>query len=141
MDVKDLMRRPVVCARVHDSMSIVEALMTAHGLRHLPVVDAAGSIVGVVSHRDVLAASLSTVADLTSPERSTFSDTVQVFEIMRPAPVTISPHASAASAGKIMLERRLGCVPVVDEHNKVVGIVTESDFVRFALGLLGEPRS
>jgi CBS domain-containing protein len=58
---------------------------------------------------------------------------ILVEEIMTPNPVTIAPDASAGHAGVIMVQRRFGALPVV-EHRRTVGIVTETDLLRYFAG-------
>jgi CBS domain-containing protein len=97
--------------------------MDEERIRHLPIVDPDGAVVGVLSHRDLLAAS----AELHQP----------IAAAMHHEVMTIAPDALAQEAALLLLRHSIGCVPVTDEHGKLVGIVTDSDFVRVAYTLLG----
>ncbi|MBI4820641.1 MAG: CBS domain-containing protein [Deltaproteobacteria bacterium] len=134
--VREIMSRPVITARAHDPLSRAEELMRTHGLRHVPVVDARNTIIGVVSRGDLLSAGPSSVAELTGQERASFNASVQLFEVMCRSPRTVSELAEADDAASLMLDHHLGCLPVTDESGKVIGILTESDFVRVARDLL-----
>lgn len=98
-------------------------------IRNVPVVDDDAHVVGLVTHRDLLSASISALAPLTADERSTLQLAVPVSRIMRTDVWTVAPDAPAVSAARMMRDHRFGCLPVV-QHRKLVGIVTESDLLR-----------
>ena len=97
--------------------------MRVGSFRHLPVVDRHGELLGVLTHRDLLAArgELSQRAD----------------EVMQTNVKTVEPQTAAHEAAYLLLRHAIGCVPVVDGENRLLGIVTESDFVRIAYAALG----
>jgi CBS domain-containing protein len=100
-------------------------------VRHLPVLED-GRVVGIVSQRDLLAASLSKALDFEARDRRTFLRSVDVGEVMSREVVTIAPEASLADAAALMLGRRIGCLPVVKPDGTLVGLVTETDLLRAA---------
>jgi len=111
--------------------------MSLARIRHLPVLRGE-RLVGLVTHRDILRAMCSVFADLDNPEQHDVLRNIPVREIMSANVRTVSPDADAADAGRAMLRDKLGCLPVVEEADRLVGIITEADFVELALAHLGE---
>ena len=102
-----------------DALHAAWALMEFHGFRHLPVVHG-GSLVGVISHRDLEEAN----ADLDMHGR--------VGPRMSPATETVRPWAAAADAADTLRRQRIGCLPVVDGE-RLVGLITSTDLLRALL--------
>jgi len=109
--------------------------MSLARIRHLPVLRGS-RLVGLVTHRDILRAMCSVFADLDAPEQHDVLRNIPVREIMSSEIQTVSPDARAAEAGRTMLENKLGCLPVVEDGDRLVGIITEADFVELALAHL-----
>ncbi len=128
--VKDLMSSVVETLQVGDSLDMAAHLMKAGHIRHLPVVDGAERLIGLVTHRRLLSAWVSHGRpDLERP--GAVAAEVPVEMLMERNVLTISPDTSAALAAALIESSRFGCLPVVDQ-GKLVGIVTEADFVRVA---------
>lgn len=119
--VAEIMSTDLFTVRPHDLMNVAASVMEWKHVRHVPVEDDAGTLVGLVSHRELLAL-LATTGDAGGRA---------VGDIMRRSPVTIRPSASCAEALELLRDGRLGCLPVVEE-GQLVGIVTERDFLPFA---------
>ena len=134
--VKHLMSKPVVSLFAEQSLPLAGDIMTFKHLRHLPVIDDGGHLIGLVSHRDLLGAQISTLTGLTDADRRATEDRICVREIMTTELWTVEPDALASVAGRTMLDHQYGCLPVVDDHRVLVGIVTESDFLSFAVKTL-----
>ena len=126
--VADAMTRAVYTLKATQSLPLAEAMMGLARVRHVPVVDDDGHVVGLVTHRDLLAAKISTLAPLSEDERSTLQLSVPVSRVMRTEVWTIRSDALALTAARIMREHRYGCLPVVDD-GRLVGIVTEADLL------------
>jgi CBS domain-containing membrane protein len=124
----DLMTSPVHTLSPTQSLPLAESVMEMHHVRHIPVVDDAGRVVGLVTHRDLLAAKISTLTPITEDERSSLQLAVPVARIMRTSVWTIAPEAPAVNAARIMREHGFGCLPVV-QGERLVGILTEADLL------------
>ncbi len=119
---------------VPDTANLAEArsLMQAHRIRHLPVVNGSGACVGLLTSSDILAA---TDSLLRRPEERIRSQDIPVTEVMVTDIVTVDPHASLRQAALFLEKHKIGCLPVLSE-GKLVGIITDTDFVGVAINLL-----
>jgi len=129
--VRDIMQEKLVTLSVTDRLSTVEDIMTLGRVRHIPVVRL-GRLVGVVSERDLLRASLSSLAHR-SDERRAFLEGVDIARVMSAPPVIVAPDATVEEAACVMADRKIGCLPVV-ENDELVGLVTETDLLRYFAG-------
>jgi CBS domain-containing membrane protein len=128
--VRDLMTSRVFSLRPEATMTRLYDLMDSEHIRHIPVVDADGDLAGLVTHRDLLRSALTDRSDLPLAIQRQVLETVLVSEIMTTAVETIEPDQDIRDAAEIMMENKFGCLPVV-EGDKLVGILTEADFVRY----------
>ncbi|MCC6874567.1 MAG: CBS domain-containing protein [Sandaracinaceae bacterium] len=132
MKVRDVMSREVKTLRRNDALDLADQLMKMNRIRHLVVLDDdEDRVAGVVSQRDLFLGALARALGYGSAGAYKVMATLVVKEVMASEPVTIEPDAPLADAARIMLESKIGCLPVVD-GDRLVGIVTESDFVRLA---------
>lgn len=135
MKVRDLMSAEVATVLRNDQLLIADDLMRLGRIRHTPVLDeGTGEVVGVLSQRDLFRGALARSLGYGEHAQQKMLGMLRVKDVMTTDPVTVRPDAPLAEAARIMLERKIGCLPVV-EAGKLVGILTESDFVR--LGLKG----
>jgi len=139
MNVSDLMTTDVLTLNEDDSLDLAHMEMSLARIRHLPVVRE-GRLVGLVTHRDILRAMCSVFADLDALEQSDVLRAVTVHEIMLADVRTAEPEDDAADAGRVLLEGKIGCLPVVADGDKLVGIITEADFVELAVAYLEQTR-
>jgi CBS domain-containing protein len=121
--VEDFMSTAVITLKEGDQLSGAQLEMQLADIRHLPVVDKKGHVVGIVSDRDILK-NLSKLHDQTKP--------AAVASIMSRRVRTVAPGTPAAEAASIMVEHKISCLPVVGDDQQIVGIITETDFVRIA---------
>jgi CBS domain-containing protein len=133
--VRDIMAEKLVTISPDDSLSTVQDIMTLGGVRHMPVVRA-GQLVGVVSQRDLLRASLSNLTSFGSDERRAFLQAVEIRRVMSTPPVVIEAGATPERAALLMAERKIGCLPVMEDDG-LVGILTETDLLRYFAGVVG----
>jgi len=130
--VRDIMKTGVVTIGAGDTLSTVEDIMTLGGVRHIPVVRG-GVLVGVVSQRDLLRASLSNLTGFGHEERRAFLQVVEITRVMSTPPIIISPEAEIREAARLLAEKGIGCLPVIEE-GKLVGLLTETDVLRHIAG-------
>ena len=127
--VRDLMTSNVITVQPEDSVARAYDLMLDHGIRHLVVIDGDGDLVGLVSHRDLLRHSLIERAGMPLSLQRNAMKRVRIEDAMTTEVETADAGQLLQEAALVMFENKLGCLPVV-EGSRVVGIVTESDFVR-----------
>jgi acetoin utilization protein AcuB len=136
MYVDRIMTRDVVTVTEQAKLARLSELMQLRKLRHLPVVDDAGRLVGIISHRDVQRAEPSPITTLDVGEVNYLLSKVTAGQIMHRSVVTARPEMLVEQAGCLMRDRRVGCLPVVDD-DKLVGIITGVDLVDFFLEVTG----
>jgi CBS domain-containing protein len=138
MRVEDVMTREVETVEPGTPIKDVARLLVQRRVSGVPVVDADGSVVGIVSEGDILvkerdrAGSASLLAhflDLEPPERGKH-DARDAADAMTAPPVTIRGARPVHEAAALMLDRAVNRLPVVDAHGRLVGIVTRADLVR-----------
>ena len=127
--VRDLMTEKVFTLRPTDSLVAAEDLMGTRRVRHVPIVDREGDLIGLVSHRDLLRGARGRLDDLPISVERDVLRVRKVREIMTTEPETVEPETSLSEAASLLLENKIGCLPVV-EGMHLVGILTEADFVR-----------
>lgn len=127
--VKDYMATDVITVDADESLRLAEDIMDMGRIRHLPVMRA-GKLVGIVSQRDLFRASLSTLLHHRRADVELFEHSVNVAEIMSDKVVTVSPETPLKEAAGIMLTKKIGCLPVVDENDSLLGLITETDVLR-----------
>lgn len=141
MLVRDVMQVAVVTATPATGLRHLLQLMRQRGIRHLPVVEQ-GALVGIVSDRDVKAATASLAM---SGEGATFADRLDrltAADIMSHPVHTLSPDFAVEAAARRMVDERVSALPVI-EGGRLVGIVSETDVLRLFVRALGaaEPSS
>jgi CBS domain-containing protein len=132
--VSELMQHEVVTLQQSDRLDLADDIMSLGRIRHLPVLEDE-QLVGMLSNRDLLAASLSKALDFEAKHRRAFMRAVEVTEVMTQDVDTVRPDDRADDAGRRMLQRKIGCLPVVDEQGAFLGLLTETDLLKAALGL------
>ena len=118
LHVRDLMTSDVVTVGPDESIDALKDLMVNERIRHVPVVDGAGALLGLVSERDLLL-------------RALFEEENKVTDIMAWNVATIGPDQDVSKAARIMFDNKCGCLPVIEE-GVLAGILTEADFVKAA---------
>lgn len=128
--VKDLMSAVVETLDIGDSIAAAMRLMRASRVRHLPVIDAGERLLGLVTDRHLLDHWIDRDGRATAVAASPGVEPA-VETVMESDVVIIWPDAPALDAAELMRSRRIGCLPVV-EDDKLVGIITKTDFFEYA---------
>ncbi|CAH0532841.1 Hypoxic response protein 1 [Vibrio stylophorae] len=116
----------------HDTLARALEVMQQLDIRHLPIVDRDNQLLGLVTQRDVLSAQHSSLEHSLDQNRLN----TQALEAVNDRQLlTVSPRAGLKEAAKYMQKHKIGCLPVI-QHKKLVGIITDSDFVAIAINLL-----
>jgi CBS domain-containing protein len=129
MDVRALMRPDPLTLSVTDNLDIANDLMRLGRIRHLPVVDGS-RLVGIVSQRDLLRAALSSLVEADRAAERAWLRNIRVATVMTSRVFTVPTWAPLQTAVEIMLNQKIGCVPVVDDDGHLVGLLTETDCLR-----------
>lgn len=117
------MTRDVVAVKPRQALTRAMDVVTNDRIRHLPVVDEQGKLIGLITQRDLLAA----------------GDALdgRICDLMKAEIKTVSPSTPAYETAYLLLRHDIGCVPVTDDQGLLLGIVTDTDFVRVAYQCLG----
>ncbi len=122
------MTAKVFTIRADKKLIAVQEIMQWARIRHIPVVDSENRIVGMISHRDLLHAAISSVLPVSTPERRQHLGTVEIDTVMKAPVQTIGPDAPVQQAAKQMRESKIGCLPVIAD-GKLAGIISEYDLL------------
>lgn len=133
--VKDWMTTDPITISPKTHISEAYDLMQRYNVRRLPVVENE-KVVGIISFGDVREAGPSDASSLTKYEVDFLVAKLTVEEIMTQSPKTLSKDASLHDAAQLMLDNKIGGLPVLD-GDKLVGMVTESDVFRAVLEVCG----
>ena len=129
LKVLDVMTADPTTLKRNDKLTLADDIMRLGRVRHLPVVDDDGEIlVGIVTQRDLFRDALAQALGYGKHAQRKILDTLSVKDVMATEVVTTSPDTSLIEAARLLTERKIGCLPVVD-NGRLVGILTEGDFV------------
>jgi acetoin utilization protein AcuB len=137
MFVRNHMTAPAIT--VEPDLAFPEALriMREKGFRRLPVVDKKGVLIGIVSERDLLYASPSPATTLSMWEVNYLLSKIKVDRLMSTSVITTSPDCTIEAAARLMVENKIGGMPVIDQDNRPVGVITETDIFRTMVDMFG----
>ncbi len=127
MLVKEVMVKEVATLDVNDELSLANDIMRLGRIRHLPVVDGT-RLAGIISERDLFRSSLAQALGYGGPATRDLMKTLHIKDIMVKEVTIISPEAKLCDAVKLMMEKKIGCLPVV-ENDRLVGLITETDIM------------
>ena len=129
LSVRDVMTAEVTTLKRNEKLTLADDLMRLGRIRHLPVLDDDGEqLVGIVSQRDLFRGALAKALGYGQSAQRKLLDTFSVKEVMITDVITTTPDTPLIEAARVLTERKIGCLPVV-ENGRVVGILTEGDFV------------
>ncbi len=137
--VREIMSSPVVVIREDATVEEAQALMEERGVRRLPVVDNEGQLVGIITEGDLREASaIKATINPYAPEATEHWLTVE--EAMTPNPITVSEDTPIWQAAEILIEKKIGGLPVLDKTHSLCGIITTSDILRLIVSRWREAR-
>ena len=127
--VSDIMTRELVTLKESDDLALADGTFGLRRIRHLPVVRD-GKLVGLITHRDLLRCYAS--------RGEVRAKASLAGEMMTTRVTTVQPKTPLRRALRLMLKNKFGCLPVVADGGKLVGLITEADLVKFAAEVIGE---
>lgn len=135
--VRDLMTQPAVTVGPTSPLRDVIQLMETEHIRHVAVVEGSGHLLGLISHRDVLRSQEGSLSGALSGEQAHMNRWIEARWVMTKEVRTVYPDTPALEAAQTLRSHNYGCVPVV-EHGELVDMLTESDFVEYAIQVLSD---
>ena len=130
MLVSDRMSKHPVTIRADADYKLALKLMQDHAMHHVPVLDAGDKLVGVLAERDLLLAAMHYL-----------QSAIEVSEIMHRNVVTASPDMPISEAAMLMVNNKIGGLPVVNGNQRVIGIITETDIFKAFVELLSQDKA
>jgi acetoin utilization protein AcuB len=129
MTIRELMTGGLIKVRPETPVQQARDLMAKEKIRHLPVTGPGGALAGIVTDRDIRLNLPSRATSLSAQEINHLLSRLTVGEIMTRSLITIGPDSPAREGARLMLDHKIGALPVLDD-GRLVGIVTETDIVR-----------
>ncbi|MGQ9481515.1 CBS domain-containing protein [Chloroflexus sp.] len=126
-EIRYWMRTPAITINLAAPLSEALALMREHDIRRLPVVVDTGELRGIITQGDIRGADIMRVAGLDPVDIAQALRNVKVYEVMTEDPIAVTPETGLREAALLMIENKIGGLPVIDENKRVIGIITESD--------------
>ncbi len=134
--IRSIMTTDLVTVESDHSFNLADGVMRVEGIRHLPVVED-GRLIGLVTHRDIARAQASFLSRPTGTNIAHELD-IPVGNVMQTRIRTVTPDTPVVEAARLLSEHKFGCLPVVEE-GRLVGIVTDLDFIDLLVDLLESP--
>ena len=126
--VRSWMTEKVITITPQTTLPAVQRIMLEHKIRWLPVLNS-DKLVGIVTLGDLREAKASDATTLSIYELNYLMDRLTAKDLMTPKPITIAPDATIAEAARLMVEHKIGGLPVIDQ-GVLVGLITETDLCR-----------
>ena len=136
MLVKNWMTQPVITIDKSDTIGLATQLMTENRIRTIPVVSE-GKLVGIISDRDLKKVSVSGGTGLEAPKVAYFNTRVKVGSFMTKDVITVSPDTTVDEVAKIMMDKKISGIPVVESSGELVGIITQGNIFKLLISLTG----
>lgn len=139
MKVRDIMASNITCISHKASLKDAHELMQTRGVRHLPVIsEFDGTLVGILTHKKMISAIISMINKygtdiLARKERGQLIEDLMESDFQK-----LTEDEPLTIVVEYFIDNKLGCLPVIDNQNKVIGIVTSSDFVKLCAHLLNK---
>jgi CBS domain-containing protein len=131
--VDEVMSPSPLTATVDDSIPVIIDRMGRQGIRHLPVVDGEGRVIGMLSDRDVRTAVGHPMRAISPREAVVRIESTRVAQVMSRAPLTLPAGTRLSRAASLFANHKVGAVPIVAERNRLVGLISYMDVLRAVL--------
>lgn len=138
LTVADIMASPVVTLPPEASLKDAHALTREKGIRHLPVVDAQQRLVAIVTQKVLISRVIRTLQLYGQEALEEQEAKTNIMDVAVKDYEWVTSSEKLTEIAPFFLQNKHGCLPVVDNNNTLVGIVTSSDFVKLSLRLLTE---
>jgi CBS domain-containing membrane protein len=126
--VRDVMTPDVMTLERNEKLTAADDIMRLGRIRHLPVVDENGALVGILTQRDLFHNAVMRALGYGQRAAAQARETLVIKEAMHTDVISVTPDTPLRDAARLMLQRKIGCLPVL-EGQRIVGIITEADFV------------
>ncbi|HEY43128.1 MAG TPA: CBS domain-containing protein [Anaerolineae bacterium] len=136
MLVKDRMTPNPITIKPDTSFTEAFRILRENKIRHLPVMDKKGTLLGIVAQTDLLHASPSSATSLSIFEINYLLANLHISEVMSRPPITVPEDAPLEEAARLMVQKKIGCLPVLRNGN-LVGMITETDIFKVFVEVLG----
>jgi CBS domain-containing protein len=131
--VREIMMGSPVTLKPGDTLDLANDVISLGRIRHIPVVDD-GRLVGLLSERDLIGAAATTIFGLKQKSKSALLKSFLIKDVMKKKLITVKPDTPIKDAARLMKEKKIGCLPVVNE-GALVGLVTTTDILRYVENL------
>ena len=131
--VREIMMGSPVTLKPDETLDLANDVISLGRIRHIPIVED-GRLVGLLSERDMMGATTTTIFGLKRKSKSALLKSVLIKDVMKKKVVTVKPDTLIKDAAHLMKEKKIRCVPVVDEGS-LVGLVTTTDILRYVENL------
>lgn len=129
--ISHIMTTEVATLGRNDTLDLADDIMSLGRVRHLPILDD-GKLVGVISQRDLFRSALAAALGYGTRAQKAMLKTLLVKDVMSDHLLTIGPDATVKEAAQLMVEKKIGCLPVLKD-DVLVGLVTETDLLRYLI--------
>jgi acetoin utilization protein AcuB len=130
MQVAEYMHTTPITVRPEELVRVAFQRMRDNNIRHLPVVTEAGTLVGIITDRDLRQASASDAPHLAAYEWTALLEPLTVQEVMTRQVTTVRRHTPVVGAAQLFVAQKFGCLPVVHAEHTLAGIITVTDVLR-----------
>jgi CBS domain-containing protein len=127
--VRDIMMSAPITLQKDNTLSLADEVMTGGRIRHVPILDGE-HLVGVLSQADLFHSAFAKALHLGPSEQREFVKSIRIEEVMTKHVISVPADTSIRAAARVMTEKKLGCLPVV-QGERLVGLVTKSDMLRY----------
>lgn len=131
MKIENLMSKNAVCIHEDERLSLAKTLFEEHRFHHILVIDNTKKLVGVLSDRDLFKAISPNIGSASERERDLATLNKRVHQVASRTAIAIKSSASLNDAITLFRENRISCIPVTDEHNKPIGILSWRDIINW----------